>query len=156
ASSMQPCTPACVGNQACVLSADGSQSVCRSSLSSQTLTDLPNGTGLTPSLAFLDDKAVIAYYDSINKVLKAVQAAGTGRAPNFGLVVVLDGMARISPVLAKRDVGRFPSLAIGKPGQQGGRIAIAYPDLSRQQFLLYQSDALTQNAPFDTTIHVLD
>src|SRR5205085_10926569 len=58
APSTTPCAPACTGKQSCVLGADGTTPVCRGSLSALALTDLPMGIGLTPSLAFLDDRAV--------------------------------------------------------------------------------------------------
>ena len=46
----------------------------------------------------------------------------------------------------QRDTGRWPALAVGPVGQAGGRIAIAFADLSAQQLLVYQSDTLTAHA----------
>ena len=157
AASSAPCPVACTGTQACVVSADGASSVCRSSLAAQTLTDLPPGVGVTPALAFIDDKAVIAYYDSVGKTLKGVQATAGGATPAFGAPVIIDG-ADASPAI-KRDVGRFPSIAVGKTGQVGGRIAIGFQDLTSQQFLLFQSDSLSAHASHTgagALIHVLD
>ena len=157
APSATPCTKACSTTEACVVAADNVTSVCRPSLAAQTLTDLPIGVGVTPSLAFLDDRAVIAYYDSDHKTLKAVMASAPGATPNFQPPVIIDG-ADPAPAI-KRDVGRFPSVAIGKPGQVGGRIAIAFPDVTSQQFLLYQADTLQPHALHTgagALIHVLD
>ena len=125
----------------------------------QGLTDLPQGTGLMPSLKFIDDKPVIAYYDSIKKELKAVQAFGTASAPNWSTPYVIDGG---DPAPAdRRDTGRFPSLVIGSQSQPGGRIAIAFPDLTAQQLLVYQSNTLTEHSPHVAAgraglIHVVD
>ena len=153
AASTAPCTnPSCAGTQACVQSADGLSSVCKSSLAAQTLIDLPQGVGVTPSLAFLDDKAVIAYYDSVNKTLKAVQADKVGEKPISP--VIIDGVDAVPA--RKRDVGRFPSLAIGKSGQTGGRIAIAFPDLTSQVLLLYQADSLRSDGAKSGLIHIID
>jgi hypothetical protein len=163
APAVAPCNPGCTGSQACVVSADGNSSVCRASLQANLLLDLPLGVGLTPSLAFLDDKAVIAYYDSVNHALKAVAAAAGGASPAFGAPVFIDGndAPPPAPAVAKpRDTGRFPSIAIGKSGQTGGRIAIAFQDVTNQVLLLYQADALIAHAAHDSgstgVIHIID
>jgi len=110
------------------------------------LTELPPGTGLMPSLGFIEDHPVIAYYDSIKRAVKAVMGSGAGAAPGFGAPVEIDGHDT-SPL--QRDTGRWPALAIGPAGSSGGRIAIAFADLTRQQLLLYQSDGLVAHVAHD-------
>jgi hypothetical protein len=151
------CAPACSGSQTCVndLSVPA-QPICLTSLQAASLPDLPPGTGLMPSLKFLDDKPVIAYYDSVHRQLKAVMAGNpasgsTLSTPGFGAPVVIDSSLPDQPA---RDVGRWPSLAIGPSNAAGGRIAITYQDATRQQLLLYASNTLTANA--SASIHVLD
>lgn len=146
------CTPACTGQTTCVAPAGTGSSICATSLSAQLQTDLPQGTGLMPSLKFKDDLPVIAYYDSIHHDLKAVTGANvasgtTVSMPGFGQPVVIDG-ADVSPAIS-RDTGRYPSVAIGPPGSQGGRIAITFQDLTSQQLLLYQADTLISHAFHD-------
>lgn len=150
----------CPGGQDCVNNSTvGSPPGCATPAPAQGLTDLPQGSGLMPSLKFMDDKPVIAYYDSVEKDLKAVMALGTATVPNWTTPVIIDGN---DPVPAeKRDSGRFPSLIIGAAGQTGGRIAIAFPDLSAQQLLIYQANTLTQQSPHVLAgaaglIHVVD
>ena len=152
-------TPAgCVGNQVCVVDTDANASaVCRATKASEVLGELPAGVGLMPSLAFLDSHPVIAYYENLQnadgsplRAVKAVMGSGSGATPSFGAPVEIDGHdpAPAPPATAQpqRDTGRWPALAIGPVGQAGGRIAIAFADLSAQQLLLYQSDALTAHA----------
>ena len=160
-------TPAgCTGNQVCVKDTDTNGSpVCRSTEAAAILAELPQGTGLMPSLAFVDNAdtsfcvdaagcAVIAYYDSLKRVVKAVHATHAGVAPAFGTIREIDGddPPPAAPAVAppQRDTGRWPALAIGPAGQPGGRIAIAFADLSNQQLLLYQSNDL-----FDHSAHVV-
>ena len=149
-----PCNNGCKTGELC----DGSgSSVCRTSEAAATLAELPRGTGLMPSLAFLDDHPVIAYYDSINQAVKAVQGSGTGVTPAFGAPVEIDGHDA-----APRDTGRFPALAISSNASAtGGRIAIAFGDRTAQQLLLYQSNGLTAHAAHARPgaaglIHVVD
>ncbi len=169
--------PGCTGNQTCVADTDANQPpVCRETKAAEVLAELPHGTGLMPSLAFLDDSTgshpVIAYYDSLNKVVKAVMGSGGGtatdpsaaRRPGFQMPVEIDGhdtapAGRQQP--RQRDTGRWPALAVGPPGASGGRIAIAFADLSRQQLLIYQSNWLTAHAAHAAPgspglIHVVD
>ncbi len=159
------CTPACTGQNTCVKGTDTNQTpVCDPSVQTAAQTDVPQGTGLMPSLKFKDDLPVIAYYDSINQALKAViggniASGGTVTTPGFAAPVVLDGID-LAPA-PKRDTGRFPSLAIGPAGSAGGRIAIGFQDLTTQQFLLYQADTLIAHAKHDVgsthnNIHVID
>src|SRR5262249_11657839 len=154
----------CTGNQVCVQDIDTNHSpVCRTTEAAAVLAELPRGTGLMPSLSFLDNAdtsvcpdaagcAVIAYYDSLKRAVKAVQAAHAGSTPAFGAPVEIDGDidndARCDggTVASKRDTGRWPALAIGQPGQPGGRIAIAFADQSNQQLLVYQSNGLTAHS----------
>ncbi|MCA1826344.1 MAG: hypothetical protein ABR567_03460 [Myxococcales bacterium] len=170
-------TPAgCTGNQVCVQDTDTNHSpVCRSTEAAATLAELPAGTGLMPSLGFVDNAdcldqsqgcAVIAYYDSLKGAVKAVQAAHAGASPAFGPIKEIDGddppPAQSTTPPVRRDTGRWPALAIGPAGQAGGRIAIAFADLTNQQLLVYQSDALFEhsahvNKPGDPgLIHVVD
>ncbi len=152
-------TPAgCVGNQVCVVDTDANASaVCRSTKASEMLGELPTGVGLMPSLAFLDNHPIIAYSENLKtadgsplRAVKAVMGSGSGMTPSFGTPVEIDGHdpAPAPPATARpqRDTGRWPALAVGPPGQAGGRIAIAFADLSAQQLLLYQSDTLTAHA----------
>ena len=148
----------CTGNQVCVQDTDANHSpVCRSTEAAAVLGELAPGTGLMPQLGFIDDSdcldpasgcALIAYYDSLKKVVKAVQAThGAGHPPAFGAIVEIDGHLDLDPATQKlvpstRDTGRWPALAIGLSGRPGGRIAIAFADLSNQQLLVYQSDGL--------------
>jgi len=121
------------------------------------LGELPTGVGLMPSLAFLDSHPVIAYYENLqnadgspSRAVKAVMGAGSGVTPSFGTPVEIDGNdpPPAPPAVAQpqRDTGRWPALAVGPVGQTGGRIAIAFADLSAQQLLLYQSDTLTAHS----------
>jgi hypothetical protein len=131
--------------------------LCLQPLKDPTYADVPPGTGLMPSLQFLDDRPVIAYYDSVAKVLKGVlgarSGAGTGGDPGFALPVTIDGA---QPNQSPRDVGRWPSLAINNfPVARVPRIAISYQDATRQSLLLYAADTLIQNAS-STNIHVID
>ncbi len=141
------CTPACTGTNLCVKDGDTSGTpVCRTTEAAATLAELPQGTGLMPSLAFMDDHPVIAYYDSINKVVKAVQGSGTGITPSFAAPVEIDGHDTAVGAV-QRDTGRFPALAISsKADAAGGRIAIAFGDRTSQQLLVYQSSGLTAHA----------
>lgn len=135
------CAPACSGKNTCVKGTDAAETpLCAESRQAAALPDVPQGVGLMASLGFLDDKAVIAYYDSINGQLKAVAATATGAAPAFGAPVILDGG---TVGTSKRDVGRWPSLAIGPAGAPAGRIAITFQDATTQQLLLYTSNSLT-------------
>ena len=120
---------------------------------STPLVDVPKGTGLMPQLAFMDDRPVIAYYDSIDRAVKAVMGSRSGAAPAFGAPVEIDGHDA-APGAMRRDTGRWPSLAIGPSGTRGGRIAIAFADLTMQRFLLYQADALSPHAA--QFLHVVD
>jgi hypothetical protein len=157
--------PGCIGKNACVLDTDAAQSpVCRETKAALALPELPPGTGLMPSLAFLDDHPVIAYYDSLNRVVKAVMGTGNGATPGFGAPVEIDGHDTApanQPQPISRDTGRWPALAIGPTGTAGGRIAIAFADLTMQQLLVYQSDGLTSHAQHVAPgaaglIHVVD
>jgi len=155
----------CTGTNTCVQGTDANQTpVCAASLQAAAQPDVPQGTGLMPSLKFKDDLPVIAYYDSVNQALKAViggsiASGATQTTPGFAAPVVIDGLDA-SPA-PKRDTGRYPALAIGPAGSPGGRIAISFQDLTSQQFLLYQADTLISHALHDvgTThnqIHVID
>ncbi len=157
--------PGCTGTQACVLDTDPAQTpVCRTTEAAQVLAELPPGTGLMPSLAFIDEHPVIAWYDSINRVVKAVMGTGGAAAPAFGAPVEIDGHDTAplgQPQPRQRDTGRWPALAIGPSGAAGGRIAIAFADLTLQQLLIYQSDGLTSHAAHAAAgapglIHVVD
>jgi hypothetical protein len=156
------CAPACTATSLCVKDTDANGSpVCRTTEAAATLAELPQGTGLMPSLAFMDDHPVIAYYDSINQVLKAVQASGTGLTPAFGAPVEIDGHDTTAGA-TQRDTGRFPALAISSNASAvGGRIAIAFGDRTAQQLLIYQSSGLTAHAAHAAPgvpglIHVVD
>ena len=141
------CSPACVGTNLCVKDSDvNGTPVCRTTEAAAILAELPQGTGLMPSLAFMDDHPVIAYYDSVNRAVKAVQGSGTGLLPSFAAPVEIDGHDTGAGAV-QRDTGRFPALAISaNPSAPGGRIAIAFGDRTSQQLVLYQSNGLTAHA----------
>jgi hypothetical protein len=118
--------------------------------------DLPAGTGLMPSLQFIDDRPVVAWYDSNTRSLAASIGAGSPAEPRWSAPVTIDGDDG-----SKRDVGRFPALAIAPFGTPGGRIVIAFPDQTMQQLLVYQFNDLSAHAPHDGAaarglIHVVD
>ena len=160
-------SPACAGKETCVKEVDTSQTpVCRVSLQADANPDVPQGTGLMTSLAFLDDKPVIAWYDSENQPganppltprLKAVIGANpasgaTQTTPGFpGRPIVIDGSL---PGQKVRDVGRWPRVAVGPANAPGGRIAISYQDATAQRLLLYTSNTLTSSAAGN--IHTID
>jgi len=95
-----------------------------------------------------------------------VMGTGSGATPSFGTPVEIDGNdpPPAAPAVAppQRDTGRWPALAVGPLGTGGGRIAIAFADLTAQQLLVYQSDGLTAHSghvvnPGDAgMIHVAD
>src|SRR5205823_6092827 len=120
----------CTGNQACVLDTNALQTpVCRETKAAQVLAELAPGTGLMASLGFIDDHPVIAYYDSMNRAVKAVMGTGGGATPGFAAPVEIDGHDTApvgQPQPLQRDTGRWPALAIGPSGTAGGRIAIAF------------------------------
>ena len=158
ASPAPTCTPSCSGKATCVQQVDTSKPpVCLRSLAADALPDVPPGTGLMTTLAFLDDKAVIAWYDSVNQQLKAtiatsVAAGAQPPQPAFPATsVVIDGTLPNKP---HRDVGRWPSIAIGAASVAGGRIAISYQDATAQNLLLYTSNTLTANSAGN--LHVVD
>jgi hypothetical protein len=109
------------------------------------------------SLAFLDDKPVVAWYDSVNQSLKANMGANAAVGANLGTpafpasAVVIDSTLPGKP---HRDVGRWPSVAIGPSSAAGGRIVISYQDATAQNLLLFQSNTLTANSTGN--IHVVD
>jgi hypothetical protein len=131
--------------------------VCRATKAADVLGELPWGVGLMPSLAFMDAHPVIAYYENLKnadgsplRAVKAVMGSGSGATPSFGTPVEIDGddppPAAPAAVPPQRDTGRWPALAVGPSGTAGGRIAVAFADLSAQQLLLYQSDTLTAHS----------
>ena len=167
ASPAPTCAPTCSGSQTCVKDVDVARTpVCRTSLQGQSTPDVPQGTGLMTSLAFMDDKPLIVFYDSENyptanppltprlkAVLGANPASGaTQTTPGFPATsTVIDASLPNQPV---RDVGRWPRVAIGPASAPGGRIAISYQDATTQRLLLYTSNTLTANAAGN--IHVVD
>jgi hypothetical protein len=163
------CITACTGKQICTTYSDDPSPTCRVSEAEIGLSDLPFGTGITPSLAFLDGHPVIAYYQNVatqdsqgnvtyHRGLKAVKGTGTGATPAFSAPVMIDGD---NGAAASPDTGRWPSIAIAPAATTGGRIAIGFADLSNQQLLLYQSDTLDAHAAHAGAgaagdIHVID
>jgi hypothetical protein len=163
------CTPACTGRQVCTTYSDNPTATCRVSEADIGLSDLPFGTGLTPSLAFMDGHPVIAYYQNLasqdaqgnvtfHRALKAAMGSGTGTTPTFATPITIDGD---SPTLGSPDTGRWPSLAIAPATTAGGRIAIGFADLTHRQLLLYQSNTLDSHAAHVASgaagdIHVID
>ncbi|MBS2022506.1 MAG: hypothetical protein JST92_08860, partial [Deltaproteobacteria bacterium] len=153
------CVPACTGKQTCVGAVDSSKpNECHDSKQADANPDLPPGTGLMPALKFMDDKAVIAYYDSLTHSLKAVKATAAGAAPAFGAAVELDG--NDATTSTRRDAGRWPSIDIA-PSTASQRIAITFQDLTSQQLLLYTSNDLFAHPAHAADgasglIHVLD
>lgn len=136
---------ACTSDEACVLNA-ALAPVCAASLRASTLAGLPEGNGLMPSVAYLEEKPVIVWYDRNARVLKGVIA--TSDSASAGAIfraqdikILDDGSRPDAPVGAvPHDVGQFPSLAIG-PADAGSRIAVAYMDLSAHQLRVVTAKA---------------
>lgn len=123
------CAPACKSGEICALGTSD-EGECFPRLVASTLADLPEGNGLWPSIAYLDTKPVVVWFDRTNGVLKGAIAradsasAGAGFDP--GDIKVLDNGA---------NVGQFTSIAVG-PSQVDRRIAVAYFDAGRRQLRL--------------------
>ena len=161
------CTPTCAGSQTCVLDIGVTPApVCLSVLQGIANPDVPQGTGLMTSLAFMEDRAVIAWYDSENQPTAAVPLTPRVKAiiaanPASGATLGTPGFPATSTVIDSslanqtvRDVGRWPRVAIGPASAPGGRIAISYQDATNQRLLLYTSNTLTANSAGN--IHVID
>jgi hypothetical protein len=150
------CAPACATGATCVQQADPKKpGVCLQPVPAPKPADVPQGDGLMTSLAFLDDRPVVAWYDSLNQVLKAAIGlnAATGAnlgTPAFAAPVILDGQLAGKP---RRDVGRWPSLAIG-PSSAQSRIAISYQDVTGQQLMLFLGGGLVAQSA--AHLHVVD
>ncbi len=161
-----PCNNACKSIETCVVDENApNNDRCATKATAQCLHTAGSAPGCTGN-------PVIAYYDSLNKVVKAVMGSGGGtatdpsaaRRPGFQMPVEIDGHDTAPagrPHPPQRDTGRWPALAVGPSGASGGRIAIAFADLSRQQLLIYQSNWLTAHAAHAAPgspglIHVVD
>jgi hypothetical protein len=136
------CASGCTSSQFCGLDAS-SAPVCYMTLAASGLASLPDGNGLFPSIAYLDDKPVVVWYDHADGQLKGVIAtadsATQGAAFNPADIQVLDDGA--SPASTRRDdVGRFTSLAIG-PADAPSRIAVTYFDSTAKQLRLLTAQA---------------
>lgn len=134
--------PACASDEACVLV--NNVATCKASLRADTLAALPEGNGLFPSIAYLDDKPVVVWYDRNLKVLKGASAssdsatAGTAFGPSK---VLDDGVTPGSPAGAPaHDVGQFVSLAVG-PASAAARLAVAYFDVTARQLRVITAKA---------------
>jgi hypothetical protein len=145
--------PSCESSQVCAID-DLNAPRCFTSLRADTLAKLPDGNGLFPSIAYLDGKPLVAWYDRANGLLKAslADSDGVGGAV-FTQVRVLDqGFAIGTNGGAKHDVGQFASLAVGPADPTLRRIAVAYHDVTSHQLRLY-----TAKADFsDAKLSVLD
>lgn len=120
----------CQSSQVCVN--QGGAPTCATAYTDKPLADVPMGVGLYPSVAYKDANVVVAYYDRINRVLRAA----TGTAGALSPVTIDDG----------DDVGLFSTLAVEPSGSK--RIAIAYHDASRRSLKFYMATSLahTSNA----------
>ncbi len=138
------CNPPCKSTQACAQNAAG-QPACFDSLRASTLAALPEGNGLFPSIAYLDQKPVVVWYDHQDGVLKgaiaASDSAAAGAQFNAQDVKVLDdGVMPTAPAgTPPHDVGQFASLAVGPAGATH-RLAVAYFDVTARQLRVLAAD----------------
>ncbi|MBS2027341.1 MAG: hypothetical protein JST54_05495 [Deltaproteobacteria bacterium] len=123
---------------------DGSGAACATLFTAKPLLNIPAGVGLYPSVAFNGSSIVVAYYDHLNKVLRAATGTGT-----LSPVTIDDGCSANASTCD--DVGMFSNLAVEPGGQH--RIAIAYHDATTRGLKLYLGTtlALTTN-PSDAVI----
>lgn len=130
-------TPACGASQACAVNAAGAPA-CFDSLRASTLAALPEGNGLFPSIAYLDDKPVVVWYDHNKDVLKgaiaASDSASAGAQFQAADIKVLDDgvMPGALAGAPHHDMGQFTSLAVG-PTDAGRRLAVSYFDATTRQ-----------------------
>jgi hypothetical protein len=97
------------------------------------LASLPDGNGLFSSIAYLDSKPVVVWYDNTNGVLKGVIATADSPAQGAAFrpsdIQILDN-GKVGTTTHK--VGQFTSLAIG-PSSVTNRIAVSYMDATARQ-----------------------
>lgn len=136
------CETACSSDQACALNAV-ELPVCYTSLRAATLASLPEGNGLFSSIAYVDNKPVVVWYDQNEGVLRAAIASSDSSSAGAtfdasGKRVLDDG---VSPDgMPKRDVGRFASIAVG-PSDAGKRLAVSYFDTTARQLRVLTADS---------------
>jgi hypothetical protein len=144
APSANDCKTPCGSDEACVLV--NNVATCKASLRAETLASLPEGNGLFPSVAYLDDKPVVVWYDRSLGVLKGAIAAsdsasGGATFTPASVRVLDDGDMPGAPAGApKHDVGQFASLAVA-PAAVAKRIAVAYFDTTSRQLRLVTAKA---------------
>lgn len=147
AASGSACAPACGSGDTCIV--NNSVNSCVTPLAGPTVVGLPVGNGLMPSIAYLDNLPVVAWYDHNADVLKAVIAttdtAGAGATFEPAKIKTLDDGSTPGNTAAPHDVGRFPSLAIGA-STVTQRIAISYMDSTAKQLRLVTAKADWSNA----------
>lgn len=142
------CTPACTPDQACVVNNVGA-AACYTSLRAATLSTLPEGNGLFSSIAFVDGKPVVVWYDQNLGVLKGAVASSDSPStgPSFGtadIKVLDDGSVTRGPA---HDVGRFASIAVN-PSSGQARLAVSYYDSTERQLRVLTANAdLTNVTP---------
>lgn len=132
----------CGTSEACVVTG-GSVSVCYESLHAGTLSSLPEGNGLFSSIAFVDNKPIVVWYDQNGGALRGAVASSDSNSsgPTFGASLVLDD-GEMPDNMPARDVGRFASIAVA-PSGAAKRLAVSYFDTSARQLKV-----LTANADF--------
>lgn len=132
----------CGSSESCVRDA-ANQVKCLDSLRASTLAQLPEGNGLFTSIAYMDGKAVVVWYDGNRKVLKGSIADsddGTRGAIFTTIVTLDDGSVPGATNVTPHDVGQFASLAVG-PADAAKRLAVAYFDVSSRQLRVITAKA---------------
>ena len=146
-----PGRPACPNNTACVTV--NTMPVCLPSKKASALQSLPPGVGLMASLAFMDDRAVIAYYADIGSkghgtavgpdtLRLAVDGSTSAGQPAFAVNVLEGGDGKVR-------AGQWPSVAIGA---NAPRVNVAYQELGRWRLKLYQGDGVTPAGSDNTAV----
>lgn len=135
-SESDPTARRCTGEEVCGLDNQNAPA-CFPSLRARTLVGMPEGNGLQPSIAYMDNRLVVVWYDRANGQLKgAISTSDSASAgATFSAPVVLDDGGMFG-----NDVGQFPSVAIG-PSSAGKRIAVAYFDSTERQLKLLRAGA---------------
>lgn len=130
------CSPACGGDEACALDAVGAPT-CFPSLRAATLASLPEGNGLFSSLAFIDNKPVVVWYDENAGQLRGAVASGAGFSAGDARVLD-DGVVPGAP--APHNVGQFASVAVA-PAGAAKRLAVSYFDATARQLKVLTANA---------------
>jgi hypothetical protein len=112
------CAPACAMGQACVMA--GARAACTAEVPKPSALDVPEGTGIFPSLAFTSDgKTVIVYYARSNDGAPTGDLRLATLEGAMWRKVDLDGAGAMGA-----DVGQFPSVAAAADGS----LHVSYQD----------------------------